>query len=293
MKKRVVFILFLILTLSLVDISTGQDAMKIDCEGGAILVEYGTSNVVFEQDADKKWPPASLTKVMTAIIALEHGDLSDEVRFSKNATQQEKSILEINEGVRIPLYQLIEAMLIKSGNDASVAIAEHISGSEAEFVKLMNNKAQQLGMQNTNFANSSGLPSESQYSTARDIATMCIYAMGREDFRQIVGKRECQFVSPDGKEVRTIYSTNKLLGHHPLVDGIKTGYITASKYCLAGSAIFRDYRLIAVVLGSGQDSVWNETARLLDYGFEIKDPLYPLYREFDPIPKKEIEEGME
>ena len=290
MRKPVLFILLLVIFIFIPGNSSGVNEPEIDCQGGAILVEYKTQNIIFSQDADKQWPPASITKVMTAIIALERGNLTDEVKFSKNAVETEKSNLEIEEGVRIPLYPLIEAMLVKSGNDAAVAIAEHIAGSEKDFVKLMNDKAKALAMFSTKFVNASGLPDDDQYSTAADLSRLVVYSMGVEAFRQIVAKREVEFVSKDGKERRTLYSTNKLLGHHPLVDGVKTGFTNDSRYCLAASAAFRDYRLISIVLGAEKEEVWLETARLLDYGFEIKDPLYPLYRKFDPIPKEELDE---
>jgi len=254
---------------------------SIVCDGGAILVEYKTSKILFEQEADKHWPPASITKLMTAIIALEKGDLRDDITFSFNATNQKGSKLGIKEGMSVPLYPLIEAMLVKSGSDAAVAIAEHISGSEKEFVKLMNEKAQVIGMTNTNFMNATGLPDDKQYSTARDLAKLAIYAIGREDLRTIVSKREIEFINSDGTGNTILHSTNRLLGQHPLVDGIKTGFTNKSKYCLAASACFRDYRLIAVVLGAERKNVWKETSKLLDWGFIAHDPMYPVYLEFE------------
>lgn len=289
----------LIITIALIILlapigSFGKDEMKIDCQGGAILVEMKTSNVLFEQDADKRWSPASTTKIMTAIIALEQADLSREVEFTENATKVDGSKLKIEKGVKVPLYPLLEAMLIRSGNDAAVAVAEHISGSQAEFAKKMNEKAQLLGMTGTHYKNASGLPDSEQYTTARDLSKLAVYAMGREEFRQIVAKRESTFINFDGTEDEIIYTTNRLLGRHPLVNGIKTGFTSSSKYCLAASASFRDYDLIAVVLGAESEQVWLESARLLDYGFAMNDPLYPLYREFKleiPVDLTKPEEG--
>jgi serine-type D-Ala-D-Ala carboxypeptidase (penicillin-binding protein 5/6) len=283
MKRAISILFLLLLILSAQPYSNAADNLAIKCEGGAILVDFQTSKILFEQDADKRWCPASITKMMTAIVALENGKLSDDIRFTKKATAQGGTKVGINEGVRIPLYPLIEAMLVKSGNDAAMAIAEHVGGSEDGFVKMMNKKAKDIGMMNTNFANPTGMPNDNNYSTARDIAKLAVYAMGREEFRTIVSKSKLEFVTPDGSEETTLFSTNKLLGRHPLVDGIKTGFTNKSKYCLAASAAFRDYRLISVVLGAERDGVWLETARLLDYGFRKHDPLYPLYREFDSL----------
>jgi D-alanyl-D-alanine carboxypeptidase (penicillin-binding protein 5/6) len=291
--------LCLIITIALIILlapvgSFGKEKIKIDCQGGAILVEQKTSKVLFEQDADKRWSPASTTKIMTAIIALEQGDLSKDVEFTENATKVDGSKLKIEKGVKVPLYPLIDAMLIRSGNDAAVAIAEHIAGSQTEFAKKMNEKAQLLGMTGTHYINASGLPDSEQYTTARDLSKLAVYAMGREDFRRIVAKRETTFISPDGTEDEIIYTTNRLIGHHPLVNGIKTGYTASSKYCLAASAAFRDYQIVSVVLGAESNQVWLESARLLDYGFAMNDPLYPLYREFKlEIPADQVkpEEG--
>jgi D-alanyl-D-alanine carboxypeptidase len=280
MMKRII-ILILALTIIAVDTaeSRSREDLKIACDGGAILLEYSTSKTLFEQNADKRWPPASIAKIMTAVIALEKGDLRDEVLFSQNACEQKGRKLGINTGMKVPLYPLIEAMLVNSGNDAAVAIAEHIAGSENEFAKLMNEKARAIGMMSTNFTNPNGLPDDKQYSTARDLSKLAVYAMGREDLRNIVSKREIEFMSPDGSSNVILYSTNRLLDSHPLVDGIKTGTTSKSKSCLAASAKFRDYRLIAIVLGAERKNVWSETAELLDWGFKIHDPMYPIYWE--------------
>lgn len=270
-----------------------QEDFHIDCQGGAILIEFHTSKEIYSQNADKRWPPASITKIMTSIIALEMGDLSGEVRFSENAVSQEKSNLGLKEGVRVPLYRLIEAMMVKSGNDAAVAIAEHIAGSEEEFAVLMNEKARSLGMFNTNFTNASGLPDDQQYSTARELAILCVYAMGRSEFSRIVAQSELEFVNEDATEDKTIYTTNRLIGRHPLVDGIKTGFTNKARRCLAASATFRDYRLISVVLGAEHPEIWFETEKLLDHGFELNDPMYPLYRRIKleiPLEENEFED---
>ncbi len=281
MRKGITIFFILSALMLFPNFTDASDEMAVDCRGGAILVEYKTSNVIYQQDADKKWSPASLTKVMTAIIALEEGNLNDDVVFSVNAVKQEKSNLGLHEGVRVPLYKLLEAMLVKSGNDASVAIAEHIDGTEKKFAERMNRKAKNLGMFNTNFTNASGLPDDDQYSTARDLVNLAIYAMRQKEFSRIVCQRELEFINEDATENRTLYTTNKLLGHHPLVDGIKTGFTNKAQHCLAASAAFRDYRLISVVLGvKSKQRLLDETAELLDYGFELHDPLYPLYRDY-------------
>lgn len=284
MKKLLVTGLILFLVLYTIDATQAEpEEIKVNCQGGVILIETKTSRILFEQDADKRWPPASITKIMTAIVALENGDFSKEVEFTNNAVSQIPTNLDVDKGVKVPLYKLIEAMLVRSGNDSSVAIAEHIGGTEREFVRMMNDKARELGMNDTNFENPSGLPNANQYSTARDLAILVTYAMNREDVRQIVSQKECQFITSDGKDYRTLYSTNRLLGNHPLVNGVKTGYTNLSRFCLAASASFRNYDLIAIVLGAEREEIWNEAARLLDYGFEMQDPLYPLYRKFDPV----------
>ncbi|ELA7416682.1 D-alanyl-D-alanine carboxypeptidase [Vibrio parahaemolyticus] len=247
---------------------------------GYVLMDYHTGKVLVERDADKRLNPASLTKLMTAYVAgqeVNAGNISldDQVVISRNAwaknfPDSSKMFIEVNTSVS--LSDLYRGLVVQSGNDASVAIAEHVAGSEAGFVSLMNSWASQLGLTNSSFTNPHGLDSDGLYSTPHDIAKL-----GQAIIRDLPD------IYPMYSEMSftyngiTQYNRNGLLRDRSMnVDGMKTGYTSGAGYSLATSATNGDMRLIAVVMGAKSQSVReSESKQLLSYGFRFYDTLMP------------------
>ncbi len=235
----------------------------------AILIEASTGRVIFEKNADAREYPASMTKMMTAILSLELAKPDDIVHVSDEAANVEGSSLYLEKGDAISMAELCQGMMLISGNDAAVAIADSISGNTADFVKLMNKKAAEVGAVNTHFANPNGLPNPDHYSTARDIAKIADYCYQNESFRKIVSvkEKEIQWITPAKKEM--LYNTNHLLWNYPYADGIKTGYTDDAGGCLTASATRDGVTLIAVVMHTDSEpDKFSEAKQLLNYGFQ-------------------------
>ncbi|HHV71486.1 MAG TPA: D-alanyl-D-alanine carboxypeptidase [Clostridia bacterium] len=241
--------------------------MEIVGEAG-ILIQADTGRILLAKNEHKKMYPASTTKIWTAINALERGNLTDIVTVGKNATLVDGSKVYLNEGEQYTLEELLYALMLESANDAAVAIAEHIAGSVEEFAKLSNQKAAEIGCQETHFTNPNGLPDPEHYTSAYDMALMARYAMQNEDFRKIVSTKS-KIISYPVKEDenRPLHNGNRLLREYPGADGIKTGYTVAAGQCLVGSATRDGQRLIAVVFKSQGKNIWTDVTGLLDYGF--------------------------
>lgn len=249
----------------------GAQEFSIDAQS-AILIDAETGQVLFEQNADEELPPASLTKIMTLLIAMEeieNSDLSldDEVTISRLAESMGGSQIYLAEGNKVKVRELLKAVTIASANDASVALAEAVAGSYNRFVNLMNERADELGLENTYFSNSTGLPAESDhYTTARDVAKMSRelvkYPIILEDASIWLDYIEL----PDRNAMLT--NTNHLVNSYPGLDGIKTGHTQAAGFSLAATAKRGDMRLISVVMKSKSVQAREDlTAQLLDYGF--------------------------
>lgn len=246
----------------------------------AILVEASTGRVLFEKNADKVRPPASLTKMMTCIIGLEKLTPDSEIVASQNAANSEYSTLQLQRGDIVNSYDLLTGMMLVSDNGGAVAIAENVAGSVSNFATLMNEKAREIGCRDTNFVNPNGLPNANHYSTARDMSKIAMYCMQNPKFRQIVAMKEMMlyWIAPIGKK-ELCENTNELLykdekstikaNYNPAeITGIKTGYTNAAGSCLAASAKRGDVELIVVVLNSSTMSArFEDAAKLLDYGF--------------------------
>ena len=235
-----------------------------------IILDHNSGKVIAENNSDERRAPASLAKLMTSYVIFqrikgEFISLDDEVKISEKAwkTGGSRSFIEV--GKLIKLKDLLMGMIIQSGNDASVALAEHVAGSEGTFVLFMNEYALDLGMSNTNFENASGLPNDNQYTTANDMAILSS-AIIREfpDYYKWYSQKE--FTYNDIKQ----NNRNKLLWTDATVDGLKTGYTKKARYCLVTSANRVGMRLISVVLGSNSSTIRvSETQKLLDYGFRF------------------------
>ncbi|ELB2255222.1 D-alanyl-D-alanine carboxypeptidase [Vibrio parahaemolyticus] len=247
---------------------------------GYVLMDYHTGKVLVERDADKRLNPASLTKLMTAYVAgqeVNAGNISldDQVVISRNAwaknfPDSSKMFIEVNTSVS--LSDLYRGLVVQSGNDASVAIAEHVAGSEAGFVSLMNSWASQLGLTNSSFTNPHGLDSDGLYSTPHDIANL-----GQAIIRDLPDIYPMYSETSFTYNGITQYNRNGLLRDRSMnVDGMKTGYTSGAGYSLATSATNGDMRLIAVVMGAKSQSVReSESKQLLSYGFRFYDTLMP------------------
>ena len=247
-----------------------------------LLVDFDTGAVLVEHNADLQLPPASLTKLMTAYILaqeVELGRLSldDEVPVSRNAWSQNpvfngSSLMWIEPGKPVTVAELERGIVISSGNDATVAIAEHIAGSEAAFVDLMNRYGQEMGLTGTHFENSHGLPHPDHLSTARDLAVTAVAAIRDHPERYAVYKEQSYTYNDI-----TQYNRNHLLREDESVDGLKTGYTSVAGYGLVASAKREGMRLISVVMGSSSTSSRKaETRSLLNYGFRFYETVTPL-----------------
>lgn len=228
------------------------------------MIEEKTGRVLLEKGANVKLPMASTTKIMTAILAIEYGNLEDEVEIVGKDVNIEGSSIFLKDEESIRLEDLIYGLMLRSGNDSAIAIANHISGSEEEFVKLMNKKAKEIGAINTNFTNPHGLHNDNHYSTAYDLALITRYAFKNKKFAEISGSKNYKTFT--SREYNYFVNKNKTLWEYEGGDGVKIGYTMRSGRCLVASASRNDMRLIAVTL---KDYNWfNNTYTLMDFGFE-------------------------
>ena len=234
----------------------------------AIVVNMTTGKVLYEHNAHTKRPMASTTKIMTGILVLEQIDLSDQVTVSAKAAQTVETEPWLKEGDVLTVEQLLYALLVRSSNGASVALAEACAGSVKAFVELMNDKATELGMDDTNFVNTSGLDTNGHHSTAADMAVIARYAMRNATFRQFVSTKEYTIEIPARNKRVVCENTNKLLGMVDWVTGIKTGLTPKAEQCLVASGSKDGVNMISVVLGQPiPDVCWAESRALLEYGF--------------------------
>jgi D-alanyl-D-alanine carboxypeptidase (penicillin-binding protein 5/6) len=235
-----------------------------------ILIDYNSGKVLAENNADAKLAPASLTKILTVYVVFKeikngHLHLDDKVTISQNAwkTSGSKMFVKVNDQVKVE--DLLKGVIIQSGNDASVALAEHVAGNEATFAELMNQHAARLGMVNSHFENSDGLPSDGHYTTARDL-TLVTTALIKEfpEFYPWFSQKEFTY------NKITQQNRNLLLGRDETVDGVKTGHTDEAGYCLVASALRNGMRLISVVMGTeSMIARANENQALINYGFRF------------------------
>ena len=253
----------------------------------AIVMDAVTGTVLYERDIDARRYPASTTKMMTLIVALEHGNLDDIVTVSKNAEGVEGSTLWLVQGDKIPLGELLAGMMMHSGNDATVAVAEHIAGSVPAFVQMMNEKAGEIGAYNTHFVNPNGLPDDNHYTTAFDLAKIAAYGYSIPHFEEIVSRQEAtyEWVKDPAKQLR---NENQMLWLYRGGNGVKTGYTEAAGRCLVSAARRDGMQLVAVVLDSYY--MWNDSIALLDYGFQNARPRN-LVKKGEVVAKVKVADG--
>jgi len=256
-----------------------------------VLLDFNSGKVIAEKNADLRLAPASLTKIMTVYVVfreLESGHLTldEKVTISKKAWQTPGSRMFVEVNKQVSIENLLQGVIIQSGNDASVALAEHVAGDEATFSAMMNQHAERLGMLDSHFQNSMGLPSKNHYTTARDLAKLTVAVINEfPDYYRWDSKKEFTFNNI------TQPNRNKLLWRDKSVDGVKTGYTEEAGYCMVASAKREEMRLISVVMGTASANARaNESQTLLNYGFRFFET-HQLYKAQTALTKARIWKG--
>lgn len=281
-KKLCVFIVLLfmlVIPINAVCLADTVEKVVMDIETpSAVLIDFDTGTILYEKNADKKLPMASVTKIMTLLLCLESVEsglikMDDMVTVSDYASSMGGSQIFLYPGENVPVSELLKAITVASANDASVAMAEKISGSNSLFIGEMNKRAKELGGINTNFMNCNGLPADNHYSTARDLALISRELLKHKDFfnwSTIWLEKLAQI-----RNNTEITNTNRMIRTYEGCDGIKTGSTNAAKYCLAVTAKRGRLRLISVLLAAPSSQLrFEEAAMLLDYGFANYDSKY-------------------
>lgn len=274
--KRIVSLMMMTLLLASVFVPSAlareNGVELVENVKSAILIERDTGAVLYEKNSNEKLPPASMTKVMTMLLimeAIDKGKLSmdEKIRTSEYAASMGGSQIFLEPGEEMTTKQMLEGIAIASGNDASVAMAERLAGSEEEFVKLMNKKAKELGLKDTEFKSATGLPGKQDYSTAHDMAIMAKELLKYEGITKFTSTYESYLREGTDKKFWLV-NTNRLVRFYPGVDGLKTGFTNEAKYCLTATAQKDGMRVIAVVFGAPTSKERNaQVTKMLDYAF--------------------------
>lgn len=261
----------------------------------AMLIDADTGTVMFEKNSHERLAPASITKVMTMLLvmeAIERGKLKldDKVTVSEHAASMGGSQIFLEVGEEMSVEDLLKGVAMASANDASVALAEKIAGTEELFVRMMNERAAELGMKDTHFVNSNGLPAKDHYTSAHDIAIMSRELLKHEAVTAYTGKYQ-DYLRNDTENPFWLVNTNKLVRFYEGVDGLKTGYTSEAKFCLTATAKKDGFRVIAVVLGEPNTKTRNaEVAQMFNYAFSQYTSL-PIYQAGDPMGTVIIDKG--
>lgn len=263
------------------NISYEPDVLSKHC----ICIERTTGNVLFEKDAYSKCAMASTTKILTGLLVIENCDLKEKVEISKRAANIGGSTLGVMEGQKLSVETLLYGLLLRSGNDTAIALAEHVSGSVEAFAILMNEKAKKIGLKNSHFVTPHGLDDSEHYTTAYDLAVLSNVALGNETFRRIVGTKQINLMV--GKYNRSLNNTNELLGNVEGVYGIKTGFTGMAGRCLVTACKRDDLDVIIVVLGADTKNIrGSDTKKIINYIFEnfkmvdLKKEIEELFSDF-------------
>ena len=272
MKKIIcfLFVFFLLIT----NVYANNEEKLIENANSGILIEASSGEILFEKKKDEKVAVASMTKMVAQIIILENienGNLSwdEKIKVSSNAAGMGGSQIWLQPGEEMSVRDLMKGITMASANDATVALAERIAGTEEAFVKLMNDKVKELGLKNTHFVNPTGLDEENHYSSAYDMAMIAKELLNHEQILEFSSVYE-DYIRVDTPNKFWLVNTNKLVRFYEGADGLKTGFTDNAKYCMAVTAKRDNMRLIAVVLGEASGKVRNsETMELLDYGFNL------------------------
>lgn len=270
-RAAIILITAIISISSSISICAGQLAQSDIKAQAAALIDADSGRILWGKNADEPLPMASTTKIMTAIIALENGRLSDTVTVSKKAAAAPPVKMKLSTNEKISLENLLYALMLQSSNDAAVAIAEHIGGTTEGFAAVMNRKAEEIGCTDTVFVTPNGLDSDNHHSTAKDMAIIAKYALKNQEFVKIINTKSINFKSDIKKY--DIINKNRLLYEYDGAIGIKTGYTGKAGHCFVGAAQKNGITAISVVLASGwgnsgKQQKWTDTKKLLNYCFE-------------------------
>ncbi|WAA10505.1 D-alanyl-D-alanine carboxypeptidase family protein [Fervidibacillus albus] len=261
----------------------------------ALLMEVDTGTIIYEKNSEEQLSPASMTKIMTLLLimeALENGklQLNEKVRTSEYAASMGGSQIFLEEGEEMTVDELLQAIAIGSANDASVAMAERIAGSEKAFVQMMNDRAKQLGLKNTKFQNSTGLPTEDHYSSAKDMAILARELLKYDNITKYTGQYE-SYLREGTKKKFWLVNTNRLVKFYPGVDGLKTGFTNEAKYCLTATAKRDGMRLIAVIFGAPTPKDRNrQISKMFDYAFSQFETK-PIYQQGEIVGDVIVQKG--
>lgn len=274
-----------------------RTAEIVDNVSSAILIERDTGTVLYEKNSREKLPPASMTKVMTMLLimeAIDKGKLTwdEKIRASEYAASMGGSQIFLEPGEEMTTKEMLRGIAIGSGNDASVAMAERIAGSEEAFVDMMNEKAKELGLKDTFFKNTTGLPVSGHYSSAYDMAAMAKELLKYEDITKFTGMYEAYLRENTDKKFWLV-NTNKLVRFYPGVDGLKTGFTSEAKYCLTATAEKDGMRVIAVVFGAPTSKERNaQVTKMLNFAFS-QYQTHPMFKRNQAIGSAHVSKGKE
>ncbi|WP_157261301.1 D-alanyl-D-alanine carboxypeptidase family protein [Paenibacillus wynnii] len=279
--------------------SSTEKAATVDLAPGArsaILLDAGTGTIIYEKNSHDKLPPASITKIMTMLLTVEALDegrlqLTDKVRTSEYAASMGGSQIFLEPGEEMSVDEMLKGIAMASGNDASVAMAEKIAGSETSFVDMMNKRVEELGLKDTHFANCNGLPAENHYSSAHDIAVMSRELLKHERIIKYTGAYQ-DYLRKDSEKPFWLVNTNKLVRFYTGADGLKTGYTSEAKFCLSATAARDGLRAVAVVLGEPNTKTRNsEVSGMFDYLFS-QYKVHTIHKVGDTMGTLAIEKGV-
>lgn len=266
--KKILALLLAFSTLICMSFSSSAISDGADC---ACVINAATGEVIYSRNVAKRHAMASTTKIMTAILAIEHSEMDEIVTVSPNAARQEGSAMYIDAGMQVYMRDLLYGLMLPSGNDAAVAIAEHIAGSQEAFADMMNEKAKEIGARDTHFVNPNGLPDDNHYTTAYDLAAIARYAMKLPEFREFAGCYHYIATPLNSDKIMEFYNHNKLLSMYPGTTGVKTGYTEKAGRCFVSAAKRDNMEFIAVTLDDNND--WNDHMEMLDYAFSQHYPV--------------------
>lgn len=289
MKKIMLFILLLFVTVIVNANEITPNAKS------AILIETSTGKILYDKNKDEKYAPASMTKMMSLLLIMENVDngnlkMDEEIKVSKNASSMGGSQIFLKENEVMTVENLLKGITIGSANDATVALAERISGSEEAFVNEMNKKVKELNLKNTNFKNSTGLDEANHYSSAYDMSVIARELVKHKTILDFSSIYET-YLREDTDSKFWLVNTNKLVRFYTGVDGLKTGYTEEAGYCLTATINKNNMRLIAVAMGEPSGSIRNnEVSSLLDYGYNLYQREVYLTKE-EVLDTKEVEKG--
>ena len=294
MKKLLVFILFLIF----IPLVKGEEMEDLAPNAkSAIMIEATTGEILFQKNANERLAPASMTKMMSMLLIMEEiekGNLKwdEEITASEKASSMGGSQIFLKAGEKMTVTEMLKGISIASGNDATVAMAERIAGSEENFVKKMNTRAKELGLKNTNFVNSTGLTADNHYSSAYDMSLIAKELVKHEKVLEFTGTYE-DYLRKDTENPFWLVNTNRLVRFYQGVDGLKTGFTDEAGYCLTATAKKENMRLITVVMNEPNTaSRSSDTSKMLDYGYNVY-MVKNIIDENTVIDKVEVELGKE